>query len=74
MQADIFDALGAISGVTKQAMLAQTNNQMSFQVSYQGGVPLQLALFQKLRSNPAYAQMKPQVDGRMITLCMSGCQ
>ena len=74
MQADVFDALGSISGVSKQAMLAQTNNQMSFQVSYQGGVPLQIALFQKLRGNPAYAQMKPQVDGRVITLCMSGCQ
>lgn len=73
MQADLFDALGSISGVTKQAMLAQTSNQMSFQVSYEGGVPLQIALFQKMRGNPAYAQMKPQVDGRLITLCMSGC-
>lgn len=73
MQADVFDALGSISGVSRQAMLAQTSNQMSFQVSYQGGVPLQIALFQKLRGNPAYAQMKPQVDGRVITLCLSGC-
>jgi hypothetical protein len=46
---------------------------MSFVVSYQGGVPLQLALFQKLRANPAYAQMKPKVEGRLITLCVSGC-
>ena len=74
MQADIFDALGSISGVAKQAMLAQTDNQMSFQVSYQGGTPLQLALFQKLRSNPAYAKMRPTVEGRTITLCVSGCQ
>lgn len=73
MQADIFDALGSTSGVSKQALLDQSDTQMSFQVSYQGGVPLQLALFQKLRANPAYAQMKTKLDGRLITLCVSGC-
>lgn len=74
MQADIFDALGAISGVSKQAMTDQTSKQMSFQVSYQGTVPLQVALFQKLRAHPSYAKLKPTVDGRLITLCISGCQ
>jgi hypothetical protein len=73
MQADIYDALGSTPGVSKQAMLDQSDTQMSFVVSYQGGVPLQLALFQKLRANPAYAQMKPKVEGRLITLCVSGC-
>lgn len=73
MQADVYDALGATPGVSKQALLEQSETQMSFQVSYQGGVPLQLALFQKLRANPAYAQMKPKVEGRLITLCVSGC-
>ncbi len=73
MQADIYDALGATPGVTKQALLDQSETQMSFQVSYRGGVPLQLALFQKMRGNPAYTQMKPKVEGRLITLCLSGC-
>lgn len=73
MQADVYDALGAISGVTNPALIAQGSTQMSFVLTYQGGTPLQIALFQKLRSNSTFAQMKPTVEGRTITLCISAC-
>jgi hypothetical protein len=73
MQADLMDALGSISGVEKQAFLGQNGNQISFQVHYSGSVPLQMALYQKLRSHPAFAQMQPTVQGQSVTLCLSAC-
>ncbi|WP_374471694.1 hypothetical protein [Phenylobacterium sp.] len=73
MQADLLDALSSTSGVEKHVFLSQTPNQVSFQVRYNNSLPLQVALFQKLRTNPAFAQMQPTVDGRSVTLCLSGC-
>lgn len=73
MQADLMDALGSMPGVEKQAFLGQNGNQVSFQVRYSGSVPLQMALYQKLRSHPAFAQMQPTVQGQSVTLCLSGC-
>jgi hypothetical protein len=73
MQADLMDALGSMAGVEKQAFLGQNGNQISFQVRYSGSVPLQMALYQKLRSRPAFAQMQPTVQGQSVTLCLSGC-
>lgn len=73
MQADVMDALAAISGVEKQVFLAQNGNQISFQVRYGGPMPLQMALYQKLRSKPAFAQMKPTIAGQAVTICLSGC-
>jgi hypothetical protein len=46
---------------------------MRFTVRYAGNMPLQFALYNKLRSNPAFAGMQPTATGRSVTLCLSGC-
>jgi hypothetical protein len=73
MQADVLDALGSIAGVQSQVFLGQTGKQVSFQVRYNGQLPLQMALYLKLRSNPAFAQMQPTTQGQNVVLCLSGC-
>jgi hypothetical protein len=73
MQADLMDALTGISGVEKQVFLGQAGNQISFQVRYGGPMPLQMALYQKLRANPAFAQMRPTTQGQSIVICLSAC-
>ncbi|KEY99809.1 hypothetical protein AI27_00900 [Sphingomonas sp. BHC-A] len=73
MQADILDALQATNGVESQNFVSQQGNEMRFTVRYAGSTPLQLALYQKLRSNPAFAGMQSTVNGRSVLLCLSGC-
>jgi hypothetical protein len=73
MQADLMDALSAIPGVENQVFLGQNGGQVSFQVRYGGALPLQMAIYQRLRANPAFANMQPTVQGQSITLCLSGC-
>lgn len=72
-QADLLDALGSTPGVEKQVFLGQSGNQMSFQVRYGGAAPLQLALFHKLRGNPAFAGMTASTQGQSVTLCLNAC-
>ena len=73
MQADILDALQGTPGVISQNFVSQQTNEMRFQVRYAGAVPLQLALFQKLRTRPGFQGMKSSVNGRSVLLCLSGC-
>lgn len=73
MQADILDALQATPGVEAQNFVSQAGNEMRFTVRYAGTVPLQLALYQKLRSRPAFSAMQSTANGRSILLCLSGC-
>ena len=56
-----------------QAFLGQSASQMDLQVRYAGAMPLHLALYQKLRSNPSFAAMKTEANAQQITLCLSGC-
>lgn len=72
-QADLLDALSSTPGVENNVFLGQQGSQLSFQVRYGGTLPLQLALYQKLRANPAFAQMKATAVGQSITLCLSAC-
>ncbi len=74
MQADLIDALQSTTGVQSQNFVSQADNEMRFTVRYAGTMPLQLALFQKLRSNPAFAGMQSKADGRSVLLCLSGCR
>ena len=67
------DALQSTDGVRGQNFVSQGSDEMRFSVQYAGAVPLQLALYQKLRSRPAFARMTSQVDGRSILLCLTGC-
>ncbi|GAA4019335.1 hypothetical protein GCM10022280_18940 [Sphingomonas swuensis] len=73
MQADLLDALQSTPGVQSQGFISQSGTEMRFAVRYAGSVPLQLALFQKLRSNPQFAKMQSTVQGRSVLLCLSGC-
>ena len=73
MQADLLDALSNLPGVESQAFLGQTSGQMDLQVRYGGAMPLHLALYQRLRSNPAFAGMETQTGRQQVTLCLSGC-
>lgn len=72
-QADLLDALGSTPGVEKSVFLGQSGDQISFQVRYGANLPLQMALFQKLRANPAFAQMKATTQGQSVTLCLTAC-
>lgn len=72
-QADLLDALAATQGVETSVFLGQTADQMSFQVRYGGALPLHMALYQKLRANPAFAQMKANAQGQSVTICLSAC-
>ena len=73
VQADLLDALSTVPGVQSQAFLGQSASQMDLQVRYAGAMPLHLALYQKLRSNPSFAAMKTEANAQQITLCLSGC-
>ncbi|AHE52396.1 hypothetical protein [Sphingomonas sanxanigenens] len=73
MQADILDALQATQGVESQNFVSQAGNEMRFTVRYAGSVPLQLALYQKLRGRPGFANMQSTANGRSVLLCLSGC-
>lgn len=73
-QADILDALQQTPGVESENFVSQTATDIRFTVRYSGNVPLQMALYQKLRSQPAYAGMTAKVDGRSVLLCISACQ
>lgn len=73
MQADILDALQATPGVQGQKFVSASGNEMRFTVRYAGDMPLQLALFQKLRTRPGFAEMQATAEGRSIALCLSGC-
>lgn len=73
MQADIMDALQATPGVQSQNFVSQQGNEMRFQVRYAGAVPLQLALYQKLRVRPGFERMQSTVNGRSVLLCLAGC-
>lgn len=73
MQADILDALQATPGVESQNFVSQAGSEMRFTVRYAGAVPLQLALYQKLRARAGFANMQSTVQGRSILLCLSGC-
>lgn len=73
VQADLFDALSTVPGLQNPVFLEQNDQQMAVQVTYGGPVPLHLALFQKLRTNPAFANMKPTANGQQVILCLSGC-
>lgn len=72
-QADLLDALAALPGVESHAFLGQSGNQMDLQVRYGGQIPLHLALYQRLRANPAFAAMETQAGPQQVTLCLSGC-
>lgn len=74
VQADLLDALAALPGVEQQAFLGQDGNQISMQIRYGGSVPLHLALYQRLRSNPAFSAMQTQAAPQSVTLCLNGCQ
>ncbi|KHL24148.1 hypothetical protein PK98_15360 [Croceibacterium mercuriale] len=73
MQLDMLEALGAIDGVSGQSFVSQDDTEMRFTVQYAGGLPLQLALGQRLRGKPAFAGLVPRVDGRSLLLCVGGC-
>lgn len=73
VQADLLDALGAIQGVDQHAFLGQDAKQINIHVRYSGSTPLHLALFQRLRSNPAFAAMQSQTAPQQVILCLNGC-
>ena len=72
-QADILDALQNTPGVESENFVSQTGTDIRFTVRYSGNVPLQMALYMKLRNQPAYAGMTATADGRSILMCIGGC-
>ncbi len=74
IQADLLDALGAMPGVESHVFLEQETGQFSVQVRYGGSTPLHLALFQRLRSNPAFAKMTSETASRQVIICLNVCR
>ncbi|WP_242076339.1 hypothetical protein [Brevundimonas diminuta] len=72
-QADFLDALTGLPGVESQAFLGQADGQMDMQVRYGGSTPLHLALYQRLRNNPAFSAMETESVGQQVIVCLSGC-
>ena len=72
-QADLMDALQGLPGVSEHAFLSQARGQISVQVRYAGTTPLHLALYQRLRANPRFANAASQADGRSVLMCLDGC-
>ncbi|WP_159983770.1 MULTISPECIES: hypothetical protein [unclassified Novosphingobium] len=73
LQQDLMDAIASTPGAQMQAFVSSGASEVRLTVSYAGAMPLQFALFQQLRSRPAFAAMQSTVDGRAITLCLSAC-
>lgn len=73
MQADVLDALQATPGVQGQKFVAADNAEMRFTVRYAGSMPLQLALYQQLRTRSGFGDMQATAEGRSVLLCLSGC-
>jgi hypothetical protein len=73
LQQDLLDAVAATPGAQMQAFVSSGASELRVTVRYAGAMPLQFALFQQLRSHPAFGAMQSTVDGRAITLCLSIC-
>ncbi|RZJ32259.1 MAG: hypothetical protein EON85_01695 [Brevundimonas sp.] len=71
-QSDVLDALQGLPGVQSHAFLGQEGGQMSLQVRYEGAMPLNLALYQRLRGKPAFANATSEVLGRQVIFCLPG--
>ena len=72
-QADILDALQQTPGVESENFVSQNATEIRFTVRYSGNLPLQNALYQKLRMHPEYAGMTATAQGRSIMMCISAC-
>lgn len=72
-QADLMDALAAVPGIDSHAFLSQSANQLDLQVRYSGSEPLNLALYRRLRSSPAFANMDTEMTPGRLMVCQSGC-
>lgn len=73
VQADLLDALAGLPGVESHAFLGQDAARINLQVSYGGTTPLHLALYQRLRNRPAFANMQAVTAPQSVTLCLDGC-
>ena len=73
-QADIMDALQSVSGLSGSVMVANGPNQVSFQVRYEGGFPINIAIYQKLRQYPRYGKMQSTINGTDVAFCLDVCQ
>ncbi|WP_420479542.1 hypothetical protein [Brevundimonas sp. FT23028] len=71
-QADVLDALQGLPGVQSHAFLGQEGSQMSLQVRYDGSTPLHLALYQRLRGKPGFANATSETVGRQVIVCLPG--
>lgn len=72
-QADLMDALAAVPGIENQTLMSQSATQLDLRVRYSGAEPLNLALFRRLRSSPAFAGMDTQMSPGQLIVCQSGC-
>jgi len=73
MQADLMDALSTLAGASNPAFVSSSDTELQINVTYAGAMPLQFALFQKLRDKPAFAGMQASAEGRSILLCLQAC-
>ena len=73
MQADVMDALATLPGASNPAFVSSSETELQINVTYAGAMPLQFALFQKLRAKPAFSGMQASAEGRSILLCLQAC-
>jgi hypothetical protein len=72
-QADIMDALQNVQGLSSPVLLGNTPNSVTFQVRYEGGFPVNIAMYQKMRHKQRYEKMQSSINGTNIAICLDTC-
>ena len=72
-QADLMDALAAVPGIENPTMLSQSRGQLELRLRYSGDAALNLAIYRKLSSSPAFTDMDTQMTPGQLIICQTGC-
>jgi hypothetical protein len=72
-QADIMDALQNVQGLSSPVLLGNTPNSVTFQVLYEGGFPVNIAIYQKMRHKQRYEKMQSSINGTNVAICLDTC-
>lgn len=67
------EAVSAINGASVENFIGASGQQMELIVRYSGTLPLHFPLSSALKHRSDFPNIQSQVQGRNITLCLSGC-
>lgn len=73
MQSDLMEVLSTLPGADSPAFVSASGTELRVNVTYAGAMPLQFAIYQKLRDKPAFAGLQANAEGRSVVLCLQVC-